>query len=325
MSTLAKRKLTYKFYKRVLDNSSNKMDMFTKDKLLGSGGQGKVYRYCIKGECKVEGLAIKQMYLDKKEAKYVNNEYDAKALRFGTFIERASDMLLNELLKQKVTQNFVFTYKDEFEERDGVCSDIYPYKGYFFKEFIPNAQMYMNWVQEEHTLNVWYNAYFQITSAVYVLQKYFNMTHLDLHSENIMVRKVKKGGYWGYKINGKIYKVPNLGYIFYIIDFGHAYVPDTFKSWFVKRYKKIHRGFDIYQLFKSTLKMSTSPQTFKTKIRRMIKGFSDNQDFEYMIEDIFGEMYITKSVRSKRIEMYDMDKHLDTEEVPKELRHICQH
>ena len=58
-------------------------------------------------------------------------------------------------------------------------------------------------------------------------QKLFNMTHNDLHTNNIMYINTDKKHLY-YKINNKHYKVPTFGKIFKIIDFGRAIY--TFRS-----------------------------------------------------------------------------------------------
>lgn len=323
MNTVGTRLILYRYFKKLFDTDSPKKKMLTKGRVLGQGGQGKVYCYYKKNGHKTDGVAVKRMYLDTKESKYVDDIFNAKAFRLGPFIELSTDILINEILQQNISQNFIFTYEYEFVERDGVCSDMYPFAGLFYKEYIDKVQTYTEWVKEEHDLNIWYSAYFQIISAVYVLKKYFNMTHLDLHSDNILVKKIKKGGYWAYIINNKLYKVPNYGYVFYIMDFGHAYIPNTFRSWLIKGFSKkaIHKGFDIYQLFKSTLKISSSPPAFKKHVRLIIKQLQGKQPFETLIDEIWGEKY-ERSTSKLNIETYTLDKPLSTTQLPNQLRDL---
>ena len=61
----------------------------------------------------------------------------------------------------------------------------------------------------------------QVLAILITYQKVFNMTHNDLHSNNIMYSNTEKK-YIYYKINGIYYKVPTYGRIFKIIDFGRA-------------------------------------------------------------------------------------------------------
>jgi hypothetical protein len=64
-------------------------------------------------------------------------------------------------------------------------------------------------------------AIIQILMMLITYQNLFNLTHNDLHTNNIMYIKTDKR-YLYYKYNNKHYKVPTFGKIFKIIDFGRA-------------------------------------------------------------------------------------------------------
>ena len=320
----------FKEYKKLFKHFKDKKDILVKDKVLGEGFQGKVYRYFKKHKGESEddnGMAIKKMYLDKTESKYVDNIFSTKALAHGPFLEIASNQLTNELVLQKICPNFMLNYHYEFIEREGICSDLYPQSSFFYNEFINNAETYTDWVSRPHSEQLWYNAYFQISSGIYALQKYFNMTHLDLHSDNVLVKKVKKGGYWKYIINNREYIVPNLGYVFYICDFGHAWIPSEFQSWYMaQKYKnkKIHKAFDISQLFYSTLDFSESPKHFKKHIKQIIKTLTKDEKFEEIIEDVWGERYHKKRP-GKLLNTFNLNTKIKSKNIPKKLRHLVLH
>lgn len=69
------------------------------------------------------------------------------------------------------------------------------------------------------------NMIFQVAVGLYTLEKYYNMTHNDLHWGNVLVHEIAPGGFWEYKINGKTFFLPNLGYLFVVWDFGDAHIP----------------------------------------------------------------------------------------------------
>jgi len=315
-NSISKRKKLYKKFTKGFNN--NKINLI-KIKLLGSGYQGVVYNYCDKNICS----AVKKMYLESKQVKHLKKPYTIHALKYENFIEIASMKLTNQLVLQKICPNFVLNYYSEYKKRIGACNDLYPYSTKYYNEYIDNSETYTEWVQKVHTIYQWYNAYFQITIAIYSLQHFFNMTHLDLHSDNVLVRSVKPGGYWKYTINYVNYYVPNLGYIFYINDFGHAMIPKNFESWVAKKSKKkIRKNFDIQKLFKSTLEFSQSPPNFKNKIRYLIKTL-ENSNFTNTIREIW-EDYTEKNNGGggKQIETYNLDKKIDVSLIPKELRHL---
>jgi serine/threonine protein kinase len=73
---------------------------------------------------------------------------------------------------------------------------------------------------------------FQIIMSLLIYQKAFNLTHNDLHTNNIMYTKTDKQFLY-YKYAGKSYKVPTYGRILKIIDFGrgiYKYQGKTFCS-----------------------------------------------------------------------------------------------
>lgn len=323
--SVKKRKELYDFFKKKLKTSDPFVFLNKKD-VLGKGGQGKVYRYCLSKPSKY-CMAVKKMYLDNKESKDLKDIYSDNAYKQSVYIELSSMQLVNELILQKVCPNYILNYDFMYKERDGICDDIYPHTMYYFNEFIDGAEIYTDWVKKNHTIKEWYNAYFQITVAIYALQRHFNMTHLDLHSDNIIVIKVKEGGHWVYEINGEKYYVPNYGYIFYINDFGHAWIPSEFRSWFIRqRYnkKRINKSFDIMNLFRSTFKFSTSSNSFKKHIRYAIKELRGDKSFTSIISEIWDD-YKEKIKGSKLIDKYNLDKNLSVKNLHPKLKKLVIH
>ena len=261
---------TIKLRKKTFDKFTNKFDLTTlqKQKLLGQGGQGKVYSYC-KARKSINAqncMAVKKIYIESQQSKYIIDPFSKRALLHSTFIELASMKLINEIILAKVCPNFILNYTWQSKSRTGICDDLYPNVIYFFNEYISNSQTFTEWIKENHTQDELYNAYFQIIYSIYTLQLRLNMTHLDLHSDNIIVQKVKPGGYWEYTIHNDTYYVPNMGYIFYINDFGHAWIPNVLKSWFIRqRYKpkNIKRHFDLMTIYRSHISIKKLPTLFQ--------------------------------------------------------------
>ena len=71
------------------------------------------------------------------------------------------------------------------------------------------------------TDNEWTSCLFQIIMTLIIYQKTFNLTHNDLHTNNIMYKKTDKQFLY-YKFDNIHYKVPTHGKIYKIIDFGRA-------------------------------------------------------------------------------------------------------
>ena len=67
----------------------------------------------------------------------------------------------------------------------------------------------------------WRSCLFQIIMSLVVYRKMFDLTHNDLHTNNILYKKSDKM-YLFYRYKGDFYKVPTFGRIYKIIDFGRA-------------------------------------------------------------------------------------------------------
>ena len=76
-------------------------------------------------------------------------------------------------------------------------------------------------VEDELVNAEWCSAFMQIIMMLITYQKAFNMTHNDLHTNNIMYIKTEKQHLY-YNYNQKYYKVPTYGRLYKIIDFGRA-------------------------------------------------------------------------------------------------------
>lgn len=129
---------------------------------------------------------------------------------YQTHCKNCTGYLIDNITKDYITDNVYIqlcTMRDNFRiENENAINMIE-------KQLIHNAT---------HNTNEWYNAYFQIFSALYVLQKKMKMFHNDLHWGNVLVVQNKTNGYWRYIIDGVNYYVPNNGCVFKIWDFGMA-------------------------------------------------------------------------------------------------------
>jgi hypothetical protein len=76
-------------------------------------------------------------------------------------------------------------------------------------------------LNNELTNDEWFSALMQVIMTLITYQKSFNLTHNDLHTNNVMYNETSlKHIYYLYK--KKYYKVPTFGKLFKIIDFGRA-------------------------------------------------------------------------------------------------------
>lgn len=76
-------------------------------------------------------------------------------------------------------------------------------------------------LREESNAQCWWSAFFQVFSALCVIQSKYGAVHNDLHVSNVRVRKVGIDTFLYYKMeDGTLLRVPTFGYIFVLIDFG---------------------------------------------------------------------------------------------------------
>jgi serine/threonine protein kinase len=333
----------YNKIKKELEDGGGATHLIKKNR-LGKGEQGVVYKGLLLGRGKDRGLdlVIKRGYLERKEAKLIysqKDQFSKKALQYEAFIEIAATILVTELVKQRVCPNFVMTYSYRFKERDTVCDDQYPAKVYLFNEWIPGVQLFDTFCQnEKHSLAVWFNSYFQILAGIYAMQETLGMAHADLHSDNILVATVKKGGHWKYTIDGVDYYVPNLGYQFLINDFGHAWIPGKMESWYVREHVKPkgkkQKNIDPLRIFKLVLEYSVAPKRVKDIVDLTVELFKDTSvEIVDIIYTIFGSYFLMsemesskkletscrkepyfcyfKKLRSKQIDSFDLDKGIE--------------
>ena len=146
-------------------------------------------------------------------------------------------------------------------------------------------------------------------TAVYTAQKQFSLQHLDLHCENILVKKIPKGGYFKYIINNVEYNLPNLGYLFIINDYGYSWIPKN---------KKAQREYDVNFLLNDV--KNDCPDEIVNDIKYIVKNLKSNKlDFEDIINEIWGDMYKNPPKRSNLLEIYYPDKHIKLDTKIKEI------
>lgn len=130
--------------------------------------------------------------------------------------------ICSKLLKSKKSINlpffhfFLYTSSNHWNKE---LSKNLPYI-YTFSE-LANEDL-KSWSRTSHGFAEWKSCILQIFFSIFCLQYYCGFLHNDLHWGNVLVSKVKKGGYWVYNIHHKEYYIKNEGYLFMIWDFGFA-------------------------------------------------------------------------------------------------------
>lgn len=223
---------------------------------IGSGSiNGEAYKVCYPIKCR-EGacdcsetsinLAVKKIPLAYKDFELHTKPMSEKALQSELWAELFFMKLCKVLVENKITPNLPL-YVNYF-----VCNSCY-----YENEHLINSQMsgkpcvilinelatagdLKEWSEVPRNDDLWLNAYFQIFTAIYALQKYFDITHHDLHWGNVLVHEVPVGGFWRYTIDGIDYDVPNYGFLFTLWDFGYARIPGKveIEKWRKRKYSE---------------------------------------------------------------------------------------
>ncbi len=107
------------------------------------------------------------------------------------------------------------------KEADGVMDDLL-----FDEEEVGSEPGKKAWEER------WTAWIFQICAALSQMQGIYNMTHNDLHTNNIVWTETDKTHlFYKSAVTGKYYKVPTYGKIFQIIDFGRAIYRVGHRQW----------------------------------------------------------------------------------------------
>jgi hypothetical protein len=303
-----------KYYKKLWllkDKHNNhvyttKQSMFNKT-LLSSGIEGKVYKANLKNKTRylykkirtrVGFFVIKTINLKTiKEKKIINENmlnaipdeiyklfYSKDSYNRPSLIEIISNKLTNQLVFQKICPHYILNYNWDYQNS----------KIRLYNEYATYGDFY-SWSKQKHSDELWYNALFQIMVGLLAIQKYFNMIHTDFHLGNILVHKIKPGGYWIYKINGHKFYLPNLGFVFLISDFGFAWIPGKlYIPWHYKDTLQFIRkkSYDLYDI--STFISSIKNLSLPTLFSKTLSTFFKNNEF----------LVFTKSYYKERLQYY---------------------
>lgn len=208
---------------------------------------GEVLKGCMikKDNSCLVNFALKKIPLENNVYKYISKPNAMKTLnKSSTFSELFFLKKLNKLIDQRICINIPYLYKyficDTCEFSNPMIDK------YFFGTnkclIIVNDladTILSSFLDTNPSFEVQVNAYLQIYIALYCIRKFFNIWHHDLHGDNVLVYKVKPGGFWQYIINGRKCNIPNIGYLFVLTDFGYSRIPGKIEpedlSWIYKK------------------------------------------------------------------------------------------
>jgi serine/threonine protein kinase len=348
--------------KKRQDDKDSIRSSFRIGKKLGEGVQGIVYKVYSK----TYPIVLKRSNISQSEYKLKDKIYSKDTLKLPPYIELACLTLVNQLVLQRICPNFTINYHNEILNTCNKEPNI-SYRKHCtiqYNEFV-NYGTFEDWAKKNHKQELWYNAIFQILAALYAMHKYYNLFHNDFHGRNLLVQKVKPGGYWTYIIDGTRYYVPNLGFVFLISDFGFGWIPNVmYPEWYIRKNIKHYSlidsmgtklttqsrlTWDIYKLKKITinplLKVSKKiPKYFKEQFLGILDILITSNEENITLGDIINILYGSTIVSKKectdypnycynnkkfaigsRIETYNMDKKLNTKPLPKDLLKLLEH
>lgn len=198
-----------------------------------------------------------------------------------------------------------------------VCNDQSPYSVSIASKNNPKLVIYtlmerlIDPDEIKLTNEIFENLVFQLYASIYFIQENFKMVHQDLHAKNIMIRKIKKDAdhkYLNYKINGKRFKISNMGFALIIIDFGFS----TFE------FKKMRYCRSDFNTMPKEYSMS---KEFKPNydIAFITKSLSESNFFKSKLTDKMGEIFKTINNLSPAFSSTKRPKPVKGSICPKEL------
>ena len=280
-------------------------------------GENEVIIKVVNLEPLVETKGIHPKILNKNPLFIYNLFYSlTRNVTMPSLIENICFILTNQLVFQNICPHFVLNYYWEYSNN----------KLIYYNEYA-NYSTLFHWGKTNHTYQEWMNILCQIIISIITMQKYFNIIHGDLHSLNILIYKVKKGGYWKYLIDNNEYIIPNLGYIILLSDFGFASIPrKVYVKWYYDdKIKNLTRKQQIFFDFKY---LSDDLIKQKQPVQNLLKESLQkiNNSTKYNLIDLLNDYYqkinINREDSISFIEIYNLNKPLNTDLLPLNFKHL---
>lgn len=216
---------------------------------LGGGAAGKTYLVEfnsdeLKGQLGamkiIKGIELSELCVMKTDG---NIRYSNKLIN-----EIYCGLFCSTLYQKQHSPHFPVIYGFAKVQHDkGKKWDLLIFMEYLDSTFHNFAQLvtFLQQLSEKQNLNEFpsksyhremyiHNAIFQATAAIYQFHYWYEGMHNDLHLKNIMVKlcdqtrfgkqKLQDLQYFEYSFNGTKFKLPNLGFVIKIVDFGLSFV-----------------------------------------------------------------------------------------------------
>jgi serine/threonine protein kinase len=212
----------------------------------------------------------------------INNQTPHLVLPIGTFntgIKPFLSLGKNGIVDNKKYTQFIKRYKK---------GDLHQEVSVLISEWADGGDL-LEYIRKNHktmTLKVWRVIIFQIFSALSVIQtKYPGFRHNDLKANNILIQNIEsrnKNNKFKYKINGKVYILPNIGIQIKLWDFDFACIAGTVENTKVNAEwtdkinvnSKKNRYYDIHYFFNTLTRKGFFPEFWTTpEISKQVKDF----------------------------------------------------
>jgi len=213
----------------------------------------------------------------------INNQTPHLVLPIGTFNTSIKPFLSlgkNGIVDNKKYTQFIKRYKK---------GDLHQEVSVLISEWADGGDLleYIRKNYKNMSLKEWRVILFQLFSALAVIQtKYPGFRHNDMKANNILIQKIEsrnKNNKFKYKINGKVYILPNLGIQVKLWDFDFACIAGTVENTKVEAEwtdkinvnSKKNRYYDIHYFFNTLTRKGFFPEFWNTpEISKQVKDFA---------------------------------------------------
>ena len=212
----------------------------------------------------------------------MNNQTPHLVLPIGTFNTSIKPFLSlgkNGIVDNKKYSQFIKRYRK---------GDLHQEVSVLISEWADGGDL-LEYIRKNHksmTLKEWRVIIFQIFSALAVIQtKYPGFRHNDLKANNILIQKIEsrnKNNKFKYKINGRIYILPNIGIQIKLWDFDFACIAGTVENtkvdaeWTdrINVNSQKNRYYDIHYFFNTLTRKGFFPEFWDSPdISKQVKDF----------------------------------------------------
>jgi serine/threonine protein kinase len=281
-------------YRHNINNKNNlknldecKKQIYDKNKFIGKGGQGNVYKI----ESNKCGGVVLKTYHKKTNQDEIYKEVN--------ILDRSK-----KIIESNICPHFIYYY-DFFKTSDNIFN--------IFMEFADGDLE--KWVKTEHSNEEWKNMIFQFIVGVHVIQKYLKGFHSDLKPKNIFFKNIKYSQnkeYFEYSINDKKYYLKNNGTLFMLADYGHLqstffdknditeedilsairenqdfdFLRDFAKRIKVTNLMKIHNLESLKSKFRDNNKFNTYVKEENDKIEKIMSNYPDHVKDKFLFRSL---------------------------------------